>query len=172
MRYGFAWVVLALGGVACSEELGARFTVDPRPEGAAMWLEGEVESDGGLTVGVWAAGIGPVFGYSAHLTFDDKVLRLADDGAFASEAVLGPDARNAAVYVWSAEPGDLAFGATRRGPTLGEVELGAAVCLGKVELTPRGEGRTRIDLSRVIIRRDDESFVATHTAGGRVTVGG
>jgi hypothetical protein len=150
------------------------FTADRRGTGPRLWIDAKV--DGGRTaqLELWAADLGPVFGYSAHLRFDDGHLALAAGTAPpASATVLGQDDPAKAIELWTQGSGDVGFGAVRRSPEAGEVPIVDATKLGALTLEASRAGRSALTLDRAIVRRADGSFVPVTVSGGTlVTVEG
>lgn len=136
------------------------FTADAPTSGARMWLE-VTDADGPVVVSLWASELGGTFGWAAHVTFDPAALTAS--AASLDEAVLGGPQ---AAHVLAPKSGDVAFGAARRGTALGEVEIDQPTLLGSFQLD--GEGASRLDIDRVVVRRADGSFVAVTTAGGEL----
>ena len=147
------------------------FLADAQGSGARMWIDAKLEGDADARVELWAAELGPVLGYSAHLRFDTEHLDLDPAAGPSVEPALGATA-DEAVHLASALPGDLAFGGTRRSPTLGEADLGAATLLGHARLHARSVTTSRLSLERVVARRADGGYVQLTALGGELTTVG
>ena len=147
------------------------FVADAQGSGARMWIDAKVESDSDARVELWAAELGPVLGYSAHLRFDTEHLELDPAGGPTTEPALGA-AADEAVHLATALPGDVAFGGTRRSPTVGEADLGAATLLGHARLHARAATTSRLSLDRVVARRADGGYVQLTALGGELTTVG
>src|SRR5687767_13166121 len=88
------------------------FEVDADGSGPRLWVEAADVAGGAATFELWAAELGPTFGWSAHLTFDEGHLAL-DPAAtpMVEPTVLGGDAEAAHLAV--PRGGDVALGSTR-----------------------------------------------------------
>jgi hypothetical protein len=154
---------------AKSNEPVVGFSPDVAAEGPRIWLEAALDGDA-ARVELWAADLGPVFGYAGHLEWDAGHLGL--DGAPSSDDLLAAGDAKTAVHVWTGVAGDLSFGGTRRAPALGEVEIDQPLRVGVVTLRTLAEKQSRLTPSRVIVRRGDGSYVATAAIGGTLVTGG
>lgn len=150
---------------------GARFVAD-EGTGARLWLEVAEEQPDRLLVRVWAAELGSVFGFAAHLTFDSARLELDGDRVAALDLTPwgGPVDSSQLLATLS---GDVALGAARRGPGLGDVPIEQPTELASVPLRVLDPASTRLDLGTVIVRRADGSYQPTGALGGTLdTTGG
>ncbi len=164
----FLWMLCGLALLAgCSEtetetaqptppEL---FTPDEATQGPRLWLD-VTPNEGNLNVTLWGSELGKVFGWSAHVGYDEASLALGS--AQVHEAVLGADAPNLA----SARVGDVALGATLRSPDDEQVTIDTPTELALVALDITAKAASRLDLERVAVRRVDGSYVAVATMGG------
>ena len=156
---------------ATGEAPKSGFVADAQGSGARMWIDAKLNGDSDALVELWAAELGPVLGYSAHLRFDTEHLENDPAGAPSAEPALGAAAEEA-VHLATALPGDVAFGGTRRSPTLGEADLGAATLLGQARLHARAASTSRLSLERVVARRADGGYLQLTALGGELTTVG
>lgn len=155
---------LALALAACTPEPG--LVADEAPSGPSVRLEADVDGST-AALRVLGQGLGPVFGLSLHVHVDHELVRIED---FQAAPVLG----EGAVLLARARDADIALGGTRPSREAGEVELEdgvlGSVVLGRVELSARAAGSSRVEVVDALARRVDGSFVPLAAAGGVLTL--
>ena len=150
------------------------FDVDADGSGPRLWVEAADVSAGAATFELWAAELGPTFGWSAHLTFDEEHLALDPSvPPMVEPTVLGPGGDAEAAHLAVPRGGHVALGSTRRARDLGDVTIDAPVRLAAVRLAAADAGASRVAPARAIVRTAEGGWVAVTTAGGTFTsVGG
>jgi hypothetical protein len=151
--------LLLLGGAACA---APGFAPDEPPgDGPSLVLAADVDG-ARAAVTVVGAGLGDLFGLSAHVALDGDLVR-ADGLAIAP--FLGDDAP-----VFAAMGAfDVALGAARPSVAAGE----RAVDDGEIAsfvVDARTAGTSRLELRDAVGRRADGSFVPLAVAGGAITL--
>jgi len=147
------------------------FTKDPTATGARLWIEAKLVSDRDVEAEIWAAELGPVFGYTAHFSFDATLFELAPGQAPPdAPVVLGADDPAKAIELWTQAAGDVGLGAVRTSTLTGEIPVTAATRLGVVKLRASKSGHSSLGLLRVAVRRADGRFVPVSVAGGKLVI--
>jgi len=127
----------------------AGFTPDAHADGMpAIWIEAAI-IDGRVHAELRGAHLGPVFGLAIDLAFDPTHLALAE-----------------AAYVETRVDGRVRFGGARRGPAAGALIIDEPTTLARYALTASRDAETRLEVSQVVLRRPDGSFVTATRAGG------
>ncbi|HHH28053.1 MAG TPA: hypothetical protein ENK57_06875 [Polyangiaceae bacterium] len=168
-----AALLVACGGDETAEphpepQGSAAFTPDAQGEGPRLWLEAEREGERSL-VTLHGSELGEIFGWSVHLRFDDALVAI-ESGDIAPDA-LGSTEDVMPLAV--ARPADLVLAATRRDPLLGGIAIAEPTPLATAVLTDVAHGKGRLELTNVVVRRVDGSYVAVVAHGGSLdTTGG
>ena len=165
-------IVGSLSG--CSDgplEVGA-WTPEDTGSGARLWLEGA--GDGSVaTVTVWAAELGPVFGYSLHVTYDANLFALDPNVVPRAEAsVLEAGQPADAIHLYALRSDHVGLAGTRTSPALDEVAIDAPTLLYSLPLQATRGGHPPFGLDRVSVRRRDGSYLPVRATGGAFAVSG
>jgi hypothetical protein len=158
------------GTLDANEQAMAGFAPDVQPTGPRLWIDAKLTDPHHVDVDVWAAELGPTFGYVAHVRFDTGHLHPAPDAAPPSSPVaLAPDDPSKAIELWTEASGDVGIGAVRTRPENQEIMLVEPTLLGTLKLEAARAGHSVLGLDRVSVRRVDSAFVPVETAGGVLT---
>jgi len=126
----------------------------------AIWIEAAI-IDGRVHAELRGAHLGPVFGLAIDLAFDPTHLALAT-----ATSTLAPLGVAEAAYVETRVDGRVRFGGARRGPAAGALIIDEPTTLARYALTASRDAETRLEVSQVVLRRPDGSFVTATRAGG------
>ena len=180
---GIAMVAAAALSCGCSgDETGSDGPPAPPPgsfeaeaagSGPRLWLEAQLDGAMSATVGLWGAELGPVFGWSAHITGYGGEHLAPDGDPTVEPAALAPaDPAQALGFAKIQRPTDIALGASRLSPELGEVTIDLPTELARVVLQPLGPGESELRIEQVVIRRSDGSYQTASVYGGVLTTAG
>jgi len=145
------------------------FEADPEPEGPSLYVDVDVTDPDAPVATVWAADLGQVFGIALHVVLDGTHVT-AHDAII--EPCLGSDSAGEAEYLVGPGASDVSLGAARRGPDAGEVLVTDPVLVATIPLAVAAHGASRVEVTRLQVRRADGSFTAVEAAGGLLTTGG
>ncbi len=166
----YAVLLVVASATACNPgEPELQIETEPRAEGAAIWLEGELASDGEAKIEVWAADLGQVFALALHLRFDPD---LVEARAPRATEVLGASDGGDALYLATVAPGDVSLGGTRAAPDRGEIELVGPVLVGEFSLSWSRQADATLRIERAQVRRADAGFTPVRVSGAALEVEG
>jgi hypothetical protein len=173
-----AMAVTACLSSACTDETETRgpgpepqpesrlFAREAEPTGPRLWLDATRDEAGAIRIEVHGAELGEVFGWAAHVRWDEAAFTIESGGV---GETLGGEAE--AARLTSLQAGDAALGEARRGPASGAVAIDAPAILATLDVGGES-GPSEVRLERAIVRRADGSYVEIATAGGLLTTDG